>query len=95
MRPGHAITLWFAIFNAPERCSDGVCGPDDVFADPADHSAGPNAAQIAATRASVVGRATARSPTATADWRSRGRWTSARCAAARARWPSADPRTAP
>jgi hypothetical protein len=53
-RPGHAHTLWYVIFNAPQNCSDGVCGDDDVFIDPNDHSAGFNAAQIAATRASVV-----------------------------------------
>lgn len=27
---GHALTLWYVIFNAPENCSDGVCGEDDV-----------------------------------------------------------------
>jgi hypothetical protein len=54
VRPGHAHTLWYVIFNAPENCSDGVCGDDDIFIDPSDHSAGFNAAQIAATRASVV-----------------------------------------
>ena len=53
-RAGHAHTLWYVIFNAPERCSDGVCGDDDVFLDLSDHSAGFNAAQIAATRASVL-----------------------------------------
>lgn len=53
-RPGHAHTLWYAVFNAPENCSDGACGDDDVFADPSDHSAGFNAAQIATTRVSVV-----------------------------------------
>ena len=53
-RPGHAHTLWYAIFNAPENCSDGVCGDYDIFIDPNDHSAGFNAAQVAATRASVV-----------------------------------------
>ena len=54
VRPGHAHTLWYAIFNAPENCSDGVCGDDDVFVDPSDHSAGFNVAQIQATRVSVV-----------------------------------------
>jgi hypothetical protein len=53
-RPGHAHTLWYAIFNAPENCSDGACGNDDVFIDPSDHTAGFNAAQIATTRVSVV-----------------------------------------
>ena len=53
-RPGHAHTLWYVIFNAPERCSDGACGDDDVFIDPSDHSAGFNVPQIQATRVSVV-----------------------------------------
>ena len=53
-RPGHAYTLWYVIFNAPQNCSDGACADDDVFADPSDHSAGFNPAQIAATRVSVV-----------------------------------------
>jgi hypothetical protein len=53
-RPGHALTLWYVIFNAPENCSEGVCGEDDVFVDPNDHSAGFNAAQITAARVSVV-----------------------------------------
>ena len=42
------------IFNAPERCSDGICGDDDVFLDPGDRSAGFNVPQIAATRVSSV-----------------------------------------
>lgn len=54
VRAGHAHTLWYAIFNAPQNCSDGACGPDDIFADPEDHDAGFNAEQIMATRASVV-----------------------------------------
>jgi hypothetical protein len=60
-RAGNAHTLWYVIFNAPENCSGGACGDDDIFIDPSDHSAGFNAAQIAATRASVV-------------WGSAGRW---------------------
>lgn len=51
---GRAHTLWYVIFNAPEHCSDAVCGQDDIFVDPRDHAAGFNAAQIAATRASLV-----------------------------------------
>ena len=31
---GEAYTLWAVIFNAPEKCSDGVCDEDDVFVDP-------------------------------------------------------------
>src|ERR671918_3143074 len=53
-RPGHAHTLWYAIVNASERCSDGACGDDDIFIDPSDHSAGFNVPQIQATRASAV-----------------------------------------
>jgi hypothetical protein len=53
-RPGHAHTLWYVIFNSPENCSDAACGDDDIFIDPSNHSAGFNAPQIAATRASVV-----------------------------------------
>ena len=53
-RPGHAHSLWYVIFNSPENCSDGACGDDDIFIDPSDHSAGFNAPQIAATRASSV-----------------------------------------
>lgn len=53
--PGHAITLWYVIFNAPENCSDGMCGADDLFLDPAAGGAGGfNAAQIGAARISVV-----------------------------------------
>jgi hypothetical protein len=53
-RSGHAHTLWYVIFNSPENCSDAACGDDDIFIDPSDHSAGFNALQIAATRASVA-----------------------------------------
>jgi hypothetical protein len=31
LEPGEAVTLWWVIFNKPENCSDGECGPDDVF----------------------------------------------------------------
>src|SRR5918996_2334965 len=37
-RPGHAHSLWYVIFNAPENCSDQGCGDDDIFTDPSDHS---------------------------------------------------------
>jgi hypothetical protein len=53
-RPGHAHTLWYVIFNAPQHCSDDICGEDDIFIDPGDHNAGFNAEQIAATRASSL-----------------------------------------
>jgi len=53
-RSGHAHTLWYVIFNSPENCSDAACHDDDIVIDPSGHSAGFNAPQIAATRASVV-----------------------------------------
>jgi hypothetical protein len=53
-RSGHAQTLWYVIFNSQENCSDAACGDDHIFIDPSDLSAGFNAPQIAATRASVV-----------------------------------------
>lgn len=31
LEPGHVYTIWWVIFNHPENCSDGVCGPNDVF----------------------------------------------------------------
>lgn len=43
---GHAYTVWWIIFNVPENCSDGVCGDDDIFLDPDDHSAGFNVPQV-------------------------------------------------
>lgn len=53
--PGHAVTLWYVIFNAPGNCSDGACGADDLFLDPAAGGAGGfNDAQIDAARISVV-----------------------------------------
>ena len=30
LTPGHAITLQWVLFNAPENCSDGACGEDDL-----------------------------------------------------------------
>lgn len=30
LTPGHAVTLWFVVFNYPQLCSDGRCGPDDM-----------------------------------------------------------------
>ena len=29
--PGEAYTIWWVIFNSPQNCSDGECGPDDIF----------------------------------------------------------------
>jgi hypothetical protein len=37
---GHAVTLWRVVFNYPEYCSDGVCGPDDAFPPPGNIAAG-------------------------------------------------------
>jgi hypothetical protein len=31
LEAGHVYTIWWVIFNKPENCSNGVCGPDDVF----------------------------------------------------------------
>ena len=31
LTPGNAVTVWWVVFNAPEECSDGVCGEDDIF----------------------------------------------------------------
>lgn len=53
--PGHAVTIWYVIFNAPDNCSGGECGEDDLFVDPAAGGAGGfNAAQIDAARISIV-----------------------------------------
>lgn len=51
--PGHAVTMWYVIFNAPENCNAGTCGEDDIFVD-GDPAAGFNVAQIEAARISVV-----------------------------------------
>lgn len=29
--PEHAVTLWWVVFNEPERCSAPGCGQDDIF----------------------------------------------------------------
>lgn len=52
-RPGHAHSLWLDLRRAGELQRRG-CGEDDIFIDPDDHSAGFNAEQIVATRASSV-----------------------------------------
>lgn len=31
LEPGDAYTVWWVVFNAPENCSDGECGEDDIF----------------------------------------------------------------
>jgi hypothetical protein len=50
---GHAITIWYVIFNEPSACLGGACGEDDLFVD-GDPANGFNAAQIQAARISVV-----------------------------------------
>jgi hypothetical protein len=31
LTPGNVYTVWWIIFNYPENCSGGICGPDDAF----------------------------------------------------------------
>ncbi len=50
---GHAMTIWYVIFNAPENCSDGMCGEDDIFNN-GDPTQGFDFGQIEAARVSVV-----------------------------------------
>ncbi len=40
LTPGHAVTVWWVIFNYPENCSGGVCGADDAFPPPGNVAAG-------------------------------------------------------
>lgn len=51
--PGHAVTIWYVIFNAREHCNGGACGEDDIFIN-GDPTQGFNATQIEAARISVV-----------------------------------------
>jgi hypothetical protein len=51
--PGHAVTLWYVIFNVPENCNTGACGADDIFVD-GEPASGFNLPQINAARISVV-----------------------------------------
>lgn len=51
--PGHALTIWYVLFNAPEHCNTGACGEDDLFVG-GDPKNGFNTAQIEAARISVV-----------------------------------------
>ncbi len=51
--PGHAVTIWYVIFNAPQNCSDGQCGEDDIFVN-GDPNRGFDFVQIHRTRVSVV-----------------------------------------
>jgi len=50
--PGHAITMWYVIFNAPGLCNTGGCGEDDIFVGGIPGQF--DLAQIAAVRISVV-----------------------------------------
>jgi hypothetical protein len=51
--PGHAVTVWYVVFNNPDACLDGACSAYDLFVD-GDMANGFNHTQIDATRASVV-----------------------------------------
>lgn len=51
--PGHAMTIWYVIFNEPDNCSDGMCGEDDIFNN-GDPTQGFNFERINAARISVV-----------------------------------------
>jgi hypothetical protein len=31
LAPGHVVTMWYVVFNNPEKCSGGECGENDVF----------------------------------------------------------------
>jgi len=51
--PGDVHTLWFVVFNEPGKCSDDVCGEDDIFTPDGDlNEEGIVAAQIAIGNAS-------------------------------------------
>jgi hypothetical protein len=50
---GHAVTIWYVIFNVPENCNTGACGEDDIFVD-GDPESGFNLTQINSARVSVV-----------------------------------------
>ncbi len=52
LTPGHAVTLWWMIFNYPENCSDGVCGVDDAFPSPGNKAAG---ASVSFAAGQVIG----------------------------------------
>jgi hypothetical protein len=51
--PGHAVTVWYVVFNQPDACLGGACSPEDLFIG-GDMANGFNLDQIDATRASVV-----------------------------------------
>ena len=31
LQPGDAVTVWAQVFNSPQNCSEGGCGPGDIF----------------------------------------------------------------
>ncbi len=31
LKAGDAVTMWWVVFNEPQKCSDGECGENDVF----------------------------------------------------------------
>jgi hypothetical protein len=62
LAPGDVVTAWWVIFNTPENCSDGACGPDDVFMFDdegkmivGDNGPQPNTEQREAAQISVLG----------------------------------------
>ena len=40
LTPGHAVTVWWVVFNYPENCTGGECGLDDAFPPPGNTDAG-------------------------------------------------------
>lgn len=44
---GHAVTVWWVIFNYPENCTDGICGADDAFPPPGNIAAGASVSHAA------------------------------------------------
>lgn len=51
--PGNALTIWYVVFNEPDKCNGGACGEDDLFIG-GDATQGFNFDQIEAARISVV-----------------------------------------
>ncbi len=55
LTPGHALTVWWVIFNNPENCTDGgdgVCGFGDAFPPPGNEAAG---ASVSYAAGNVIG----------------------------------------
>jgi hypothetical protein len=53
LTPGHAVTVWWVVFNYPENYSDGVCGGDDAFPPPGNKAAG---ASVSFATGHVIGK---------------------------------------